>query len=41
MGVCLDVCIRRSHPITYVYRDHDYLYKEIDGVIDSIDLHVT
>ena len=38
MGVCLDVCNRCSHPMTYMYHDHDYLYKQTDGVIDSINL---
>ena len=42
MGVCLDVCIRCSHPMTYMYHRHDYLYKQIDSVIYSNEgsLHV-
>ena len=38
MGVCLDACTRCSHPMTYMHHDHDYLYKQTDGVIDTIEL---
>ena len=37
MGVCLDACMRCSHPMTYMYHKHDYLYKQTDGVIEAID----
>ena len=38
MCVSLDICIRCSHSMTYMYHDHDYLYKQTDSVIDTIDL---
>ena len=38
MGVCLDACTSCSHPMTYMYHDHDYLFKQTDGVIDTIEL---
>ena len=38
MGGCLDVCICCPHPMTCMYHNHDYLYKQTDGAIDTIDL---